>query len=276
MSDVSIRLKRLFNNGRCLDIAIDHGFFGEVSFLTGIEDMKNAVDTLVTAAPDAIQLTIGQAKLLQDNPNRNKPALVLRTDVANVYGKVIPDHLFSILLGDPVLQAVRLDAAIVVVNLLDLPGRPELKDACIRNIMTLKAQCEHYGMPLMVEPLVMKDASAGGYTSDGELEKILPLVRQAVELGADVIKADPTDNAADYHHVVKVCGDIPVLVRGGGRVSDEELLSRTAEVLKQGAAGIVYGRNIIAHPKPAKITKALMSMLHEKTSVSEALKIISA
>ena len=276
MSDVSIRLKRLFNNGRCLDIAIDHGFFGEVSFLTGIEDMKNAVDTLITAAPDAIQLTIGQAKLLQDNPNRNKPTLVLRTDVANVYGKVIPDHLFSILLGDPVLQAVRLDAAIVVVNLLDLPGRPELKDACIRNIMTLKAQCEHYGMPLMVEPLVMKDASAGGYTSDGELEKILALVRQAVELGADVIKADPTDNAADYHHVVKVCGDIPVLVRGGGRVSDEELLSRTAEVLKQGAAGIVYGRNIIAHPKPAKITKALMSMLHDKTSVSEALKIISA
>ena len=276
MSDVSIRLKRLFNNGRCLDIAIDHGFFGEVSFLTGIEDMKSAVDTLVTATPDAIQLTIGQAKLLQDNPNRNKPALVLRTDVANVYGKIIPDHLFSILLGDPVLQAVRLDAAIVVVNLLDLPGRPELKDACIRNIMTLKAQCEHYGMPLMVEPLVMKDASAGGYTSDGELEKILPLVRQAVELGADVIKADPTDNSADYHHVVKVCGDIPVLVRGGGRVSDEELLSRTAEVLKQGAAGIVYGRNIIAHPKPAKITKALMSMLHNKTSVSEALKIISA
>lgn len=276
MSDVSIRLKRLFNNGRCLDIAIDHGFFGEVSFLTGIEDMKNAVDTLITAAPDAIQLTIGQAKLLQDNPNRSKPALVLRTDVANVYGKVIPDHLFSILLGDPVLQAVRLDAAIVVVNLLDLPGRPELKDACIRNIMTLKAQCEHYGMPLMVEPLVMKDASAGGYTSDGELEKILPLVRQAVELGADVIKADPTDNAADYHQVVKVCGDTPVLVRGGGRVSDEELLNRTAEVLKQGAAGIVYGRNIIAHPKPAKITKALMSMLHDKTSVSEALKIISA
>mgnify|MGYP000323174969 FL=1 len=276
MSDVSIRLKRLFNNGRCLDIAIDHGFFGEVSFLTGIEDMKNAVDTLITAAPDAIQLTIGQAKLLQDNPNRNKPALVLRTDVANVYGKVIPDHLFSILLGDPVLQAVRLDAAIVVVNLLDLPGRPELKDACIRNIMTLKAQCEHYGIPLMVEPLVMKDASAGGYTSDGDLDKILSLVRQAVELGADVIKADPTDNAADYHHVVKVCGDIPVLVRGGGRVSDEELLSRTAEVLKQGAAGIVYGRNIIAHPKPAKITKALMSMLHDKTSVSEALKIISA
>jgi fructose-bisphosphate aldolase, class I len=90
--------------------------------------------------------------------------------------------------------------------------------------MTLKAQCEHYGMPLMVEPLVMKDASTGGYTSDGELEKVVPLVRQAIELGADVIKADPTDIAADYHHVIQTAGSVPVLVRGGGRVSDEELV----------------------------------------------------
>jgi DhnA family fructose-bisphosphate aldolase class Ia len=276
MSDVSIRLKRLFNNGRCFDIAVDHGFFGEATFLAGIENMSAAVDTLIGAAPDAIQLTIGQAKLLQNHPNPHKPALVLRTDVANVYGKVIPDHLFSILLEDPVLQAVRLDAAIVVVNLLDLPGRPELRDTCIKNVMKLKAQCEHYGMPLMVEPLVMKDATAGGYTSDGKLEKVVALVRQAIELGADVIKADPTDIAADYHHVIQTAGSVPVLVRGGGRVSDEELLNRTAEVLKQGAAGIVYGRNIIAHPKPVKMTQALMSMLHKGTSAAEALKMVNS
>ena len=55
----------------------------------------------------------------------------------------------------------------------------------------------------MVEPLVMKDSSAGGYTSDGALEKVVPLVRQAIELVADVIKADPTDSAADYHHVIQ-------------------------------------------------------------------------
>ena len=67
-----------------------------------------------------------------------------------------------------------------------------------------------------------------------------------------------------------------MLVRGGGRVSDEELLNRTAEVLKQGAAGIVYGRNIIAHPKPAKMTQALMAMLHKGTSAQDALKIVSA
>lgn len=272
MSDTAIRLSRLFDKGRCLDIAIDHGFFGESAFLSGIEDLNAAVKTLVDASPDAIQLTIGQARLLQEVDSPRRPALVLRTDVANVYGKVLPSHMFSLLISDPVLTAVRLDAAIVVVNLFDLPERPEVKEACIKNIQTLRAQCDHYNMPLMVEPLVMKDAVTGGYASDGEVEKIVPLVRQAVELGADVIKADPTDNPSDYKSVIQIAGRVPVLVRGGGRVSDEILLARTFEVLKMGAAGIVYGRNIIQHPSPAKMTKALMAMLHENATVQSAME----
>ena len=66
MSDSAARMSRLFNpnSGRCLDIAVDHGFFGEAAFLPGIEDLRSAVDTLVAAAPDAIQLTVGQARLL--------------------------------------------------------------------------------------------------------------------------------------------------------------------------------------------------------------------
>jgi len=274
MSDASIRLSRLFNKGRCLDIAVDHGFFGEGSFLAGIEDMDAAIKTLVNAAPDAIQLTIGQARKLQNIDQNNRPSLVLRTDVANIYGKKLPDHMFSISIEDPVLTAVRLDAAIVVVNLLDLPSRPEMLEACIRNIVKLRAQCDHYGMPLMVEPLVMKETNGGGYASDGAPEKVLPLVRQAVELGADVIKADPTDDPKDYVHVIKIAGDIPVLVRGGGRVPDEELLNRTQEVLNMGAAGIVYGRNIIQHATPDKMTRALMSMLHEGATVQSALAIL--
>jgi len=274
MSDASIRLSRLFNKGRCLDIAVDHGFFGEGSFLAGIEDMDAAIKTLVNAAPDAIQLTIGQARKLQNVDQKDRPSLVLRTDVANIYGKKLPDHMFSISIEEPVLTAVRLDAAIVVVNLLDLPSRPEMLEACIRNIVKLRAQCDHYGMPLMVEPLVMKETNGGGYASDGAPEKVIPLVRQAVELGADVIKADPTDDPKDYVHVIKTAGDIPVLVRGGGRVPDEELLNRTQEVLNMGAAGIVYGRNIIQHATPDKMTRALMSMLHEGASVQSALAIL--
>ena len=78
---VQPRLNRLFaKTGRCFDVAVDHGFFNEGAFLGGIEDLAKAVKTIADAGPDAIQLTVGQARLLQDLPGPRKPALVLRTE----------------------------------------------------------------------------------------------------------------------------------------------------------------------------------------------------
>jgi DhnA family fructose-bisphosphate aldolase class Ia len=271
------RLNRLFNasSKRCFDVAVDHGFFNQPGFLQGIEDMRQVVATLVDAGPDAIQLTVGQARHLQAIPGKQKPALVLRTDTANVYGQELPATAFSLMIEETMLQAVRLDAACVCVNLFQIPGAPDVTAQCIENILKLKPQADYYGMPMMVEPLVFQpNAIAGGYMVDGDLTKILHLVRQAVELGADVIKADPTDDVAQYHKVIETASGIPVLVRGGGRVSDKEILVRTEGLLQQGAAGIVYGRNVIQHPNPRGITQALMAMVHRHATVDEALKLI--
>lgn len=271
------RLNRLFHprSRRCFDVAVDHGFFNERSFLSGIENLERAIKTLVSAAPDAIQLTVGQATLLQSLPGRYKPSLVLRTDVANVYGRELPKHLFSRMIENAVEQAIRLDATCVVVNLFQIPGAPEVTDQCIQNICKLKPKCDRYSMPLMIEPLVFRpNQEAGGYMVDGDLEKILPLVRQAVELGADIIKADPTDDVSVYHRVVEIAGRIPVLVRGGGKAPDQEILSRTERLMKQGTAGIVYGRNIIQHHDPAGMTKALMAIVHEGATAADAGNLI--
>ncbi len=267
------RLNRLFNSrsNRCFDVAVDHGFFNERGFLQGIENLEQAVKTIVAAAPDAIQLTIGQAHYLQSLPGKAKPALVLRTDVANVYGTQLPRSLFSRMIENPVEQGLRLDATCVVVNLFRIPGEPEVTDQCIQNILRIKPECDRMAMPLMIEPLVFQpNTKAGGYMVDGDLDKILPLVRQAVELGADIIKADPTDDVTLYHRVVEIAGRIPVLVRGGGKAADAEILQRTETLIQQGAAGIVYGRNIIQHANPAGMTRALMAIVHEGATALQA------
>ena len=271
------RLKRIFNakSNRCFDVAVDHGFFNQPGFLQGIEFMPKVIQTLVDAAPDAIQLTVGQARHLQSIPGRHKPSLVLRTDVANIYGKELPSTRFSLMIEETMLQAVRFDAACVCVNLFQIPGAPEVHQQCVENILRLKPEADYYGMPMMIEPLVFQpNAQAGGYMVNGDVVQIMHLVRQAVELGADIIKADPTDDVSQYHQVVETAGGIPVLVRGGGRVSDREILERTQGLLKQGVAGIVYGRNIIQHPNPKGITRALMAMVHDGASVDEALSLI--
>jgi DhnA family fructose-bisphosphate aldolase class Ia len=242
---------------------------GEASMLAGIEDMAKAIDVLVDAKPDAIQLSVGQADLLQRHPGRDKPALVLRTDTPNIYAAEAPEDAWSFVIDDPVGHAVRLDAACVVINLLDVPGQDGLRRDCLEGISRLAAECDRVGMPLMVEPLAF-EAGAGGYAGSGDIDRIMGLVRQAVELGADIIKADPTDDLSEYHRVTTVAR-VPLLLRGGGRVSDQEILERTKTVLDQGAAGIVYGRNVIQHDNPAAMTAALMSVVHDGATPAEAL-----
>ena len=273
---IKYRTNRLFNtSGNCLDVAIDHGFFNEVAFLKSIENMEKAIQTIVDAQPDAIQLTVGQAEILQRIPGKEKPALVLRTDVANCYGTEYPDYLYSYVIDGAVEQAIALDASCVVVNLLMLPNQPELHQQCVANIARLKPVCDRYGMPLMVEPLVMQpNSDKGGYMVDGDINKIMPLVRQAKELGADIIKADPCNDVTEYHRIIEVAADKPVLPRGGGRAPDDEILKRTYTLMKQGARGIVYGRNIIQHESPPKMTKALMAIVHDEATPEKAMSIL--
>ncbi len=274
---VTPRLNRLFAaDGKCLNVAMDHGFFNEGTLLTGLEDIAAAVKAAAAAGPDVIQLTVGQARHLQAIPGPAKPALALRTDVANCYNPRLPAVLFSEMIAEPVARALALDAACVVVNLLQLRDQPELHRQCVANICALKPDCEQLGMPLMVEPLVMQpNEQAGGYMIDGDVEKIIPLVRQAVELGADVIKADPCDDLDQYGRVVETAGGIPVLVRGGGKVDDAELLARTHSVMAAGARGIVYGRNIVQHESPPGIVAALMAIVHRGLAPEAAAELIS-
>jgi DhnA family fructose-bisphosphate aldolase class Ia len=265
------RLNRLFNpeSGRSLSIAVDHGTPGEADLLEGIEDMDAVIDALVEAEPDALLLTPGQAALLQSRVGRTKPSLVMRVDTGNVFGREIPDRPASWMYPDSVEIAVRLDAACVIVNLQDSPGQASLRETCVQNIMALRSQCDRAGMPLMVEPVPMAPNTAG-YDVHRDAERLRGLVRQATELGADVIKCDPLPDAADFARVVRAAR-VPVLVRGGGRITDEELMGITQTVLDAGALGLVYGRNVIQHDNPAGMTRALSALVHERVSADEAL-----
>lgn len=271
-----VRLNRMFGeSGKCLDVAIDHGVFNEYSFLEGLEDVERVVEQLIEAGPNAIQTNYGQSDILQKNPLKNKPALVMRVDVGNPYNAETHRVMFSALQNErePILEALRMDAACVVCNLLLLPDEPDLHHLSIKNISLLRSECEKYGMPLMIEPLVMKGNDArGGYQVNGDKKLIIPLVRQARELGADIIKADPTDHVEDYHEVVEAAR-CPVLVRGGGKADLKEIFQKSYDFLQQGTQGLVYGRNIYQHPNPSKIVKAFMAMIHQNATPDQAWEI---
>jgi DhnA family fructose-bisphosphate aldolase class Ia len=68
--------------------------------------------------------------------------------------------------------------------------------------------------------------------------------RMAAELGADLIKTEYTGDPASMHTVVNSC-PVPILVLGGSRTgSDEDVLVFVRSIVKSGAAGVFFGRNV--------------------------------
>jgi class I fructose-bisphosphate aldolase len=269
------RMNRMFTNGGCLDVAIDHGVCNEPGFMNGLEDIGGVVDQLVAARPDALQMNYGQADLLQARTDKDKPALVMRLDMGNPYNDQRHRVMWSQLQNaeEPIIGALEMDAAAVVVNLFMLPDEPDLFHQCVANIAKARQACTKYGMPLMVEPLVMLPNDVrGGYQVDGDADKIVTLVRLAAEMGADVIKADPTCDPKDFHRVIEAAR-CPVLVRGGGKEDLKTVLMKSAALIAQGAQGMVYGRNIYQHDNPRQVVAALMAMIHKNASGEEAWDI---
>ncbi|TIR62922.1 MAG: aldolase, partial [Mesorhizobium sp.] len=75
-----------------------------------------------------------------------------------------------------------------------------------------------------------------------------------------------------FHKVVETAR-VPVLVRGGGREDLKIVLSKSAAMLKAGAKGLVYGRNVYQHANPKAVVSALMALIHNEASGEEAWDI---
>ena len=251
----------LADDGRLVSVALDHGVFGSAGIVEGLGSLAHRVAETVQAGPDAIQLNLGSAERLRGAFEGSPVRLVARLDVTNAYQAGPGARLYSLVVGRAIERAAAIGVAAVVVNLLDSDSDTDLRRDCITIVNALRAEASVAGVTLMVEPLVLSDEGVIRYAVNGDVTRIAPLVRQACELGADIIKADPTDRLDEFGAVVEAAG-VPVLARGGGRVDDAELLDRTTALLAAGASGVVYGRNVFQHPQPAEITGRLMSVVH--------------
>ena len=273
---LSKQAEKMFHptSGRCINIAMDLGVFGARSFSNGIEDLPSALATISAAVPDVIQVNPGGFRSLKDAGLADTQIVALRLDVTNVYEARVVEKAWDSAHPNTLADAEHPAVGCVVLNLLELDNNAALQEQCISNIQEIGALARARGISLMVEPLVMTTNPEGGSSSVSDPEKIATLVRQAVELGADIIKVDPVEPMERFSEVVEIAHPIPVLVRGGGKVTTRELLERTKTAVEVGAKGVVYGRNVVQHPDPASLIAALQAIVHENKSVDEALALV--
>ena len=110
--------------------------------------------------------------------------------------------------------------------------------------------------------------------NDHEYSVVAHAARIGAELGADIVKTVYTGDVESFRQVIKSC-PVPIVVAGGAQMNnDKEVLRLAEDTMKAGAAGLSFGRNVFQHSKPELISKALASVVHARTSASDAFKIL--
>jgi len=96
-------------------------------------------------------------------------------------------------------------------------------------------------------------------------------VRLCAELGADIVKTNWPGDEDAFGKLVRAVNGVPVVLAGGSRVEDAELLRRMECAMQAGAIGCSVGRNIFMHRSPAAITRALSRVIRDRWSARKAL-----
>jgi class I fructose-bisphosphate aldolase len=245
-------------NGTLMLLPIDQGLeHGPVDFF----DNPHALDTdwvlrlAVAGNFSGIAYHIGLAEKYQQ-PYAGRVPLVLK-----INGKTnIPpdDEAFSPLTSS-VEDAVRLGADAVGYTLY--VGSPR-QDDDLRQCNEVRQDCERNGMPL----IVWSYPRGSAVKAKGGLEGLYAIdyaARVACEVGADIVKLnlpvyDAAKSAAEpkpynsmqfsdiegLSKVVKSAGRTLVLVSGGSKESDDDMLHKARVAMEAGCVGLIFGRNM--------------------------------
>jgi putative autoinducer-2 (AI-2) aldolase len=245
------RLSRIMKGGKCLMLAVDHGYFQGPT--TGLRNLGKTVEPLLPYA-DALMITRGALRNWIP-PETDKP-IVLRVSG----GQSILKELSNEGITNAIDDCIRINASAITCSVY-IGGEHEKES--IANLAQLVNLGERYGIPVLAVTAVGKDMVRDA--------RYLGLAsRICVEIGAHMIKTYYCD---DFAEVVEACGNAPVFIAGGKKQPEIDALKMASDAVKAGASGVDMGRNIFQSDNPVGMIKATRAIVHEGKSVDEAFKI---
>jgi fructose-bisphosphate aldolase, class I len=194
--------------------------------------------------------------------------------------EIPPDDAAFSPLNASVRDAVRLGAD--AVGYTCYVGSPS-QDKDFIQFSSVRCDAERYGMPVIMwaYPRGKYMEQKGGRDSFYAVDYA---ARVAQELGADVVKVNvPKVNAATQgdspkpynelkpstkemlEHVVASAGQTLVIISGGAKKTDDDLIDTVRTCLEAGVAGFIFGRNIWQRPFPEalQISERMSHMMIE-------------
>ncbi len=130
--------------------------------------------------------------------------------------------------------------------------------------------CDYWGMPLVA----MMYPRGRNIPNQHDPTVVALAARAGAELGADIVKTNYTGDPESFKDVVRGC-PVPVVIAGGPKTNtDREFLEMIYGAINAGAAGAAAGRNVFQADDPTRMTRAIAAIVHDGTSVDDALKLL--
>jgi DhnA family fructose-bisphosphate aldolase class Ia len=255
MNGKAVRLSRIFNQTthRTVIVPLDDILLSGPE--GGLRNVEGKLQQVVLGEADAVMGFYGlfarSADLLKDTPCiMNLTASTTRQS-----------HTRKVLIGS-VEQAIAMgmDGVAVHVNVSS-----KYESEMLKTLADVSRDCVRFGMPLMalMYPRTEKENNEDENYYDllrDEPEKYAELVRHsvriAVELGADIIKTQYTGSIESFNTVVESASGVPIVMAGGPRISDKEILQKAYDVTKAGCAGVCIGRNVFNNERGKEVIQA--------------------
>src|SRR5438445_5494960 len=260
----SMRLKRVIDSvGVSVICALDHGMTAP-TFLEPLSDIEQRTREAVTGGANVIMMSKGMIRLAIDAFSPTTSLALLLSASANP-GEARPE----VIQIAEVEEAARLGAdAVVLFTALGGDSEPGM----IRILAEVGRESMRLGVPLIAEAeFPTTYASVEELTQRYGFEYLRRSVRLCAELGADIVKTNWPGDEDSFGRLVQAVNGIPVVLAGGSRVEDAELLRRMESAMQAGAIGCSVGRNIFMHRSPEAITRALSRVIRERWPARKAL-----
>jgi len=259
-----MRLKRVIDSvGVSVICALDHGMTAP-TFLEPLSDIEQRTREAVTGGANVIMMSKGMIRLAIDAFSPTTSLALLLSASANP-GEARPE----VIQIAEVEEAARLGAdAVVLFTALGGDSEPGM----IRILAEVGRESMRLGVPLIAEAeFPTTYASVEELTQRYGFEYLRRSVRLCAELGADIVKTNWPGDEDAFGRLVNAVKGIPMVLAGGSRVEDAELLRRMECAMQAGAIGCSVGRNIFMHRSPEAITRALSRVIRDRWPARKAL-----
>jgi DhnA family fructose-bisphosphate aldolase class Ia len=259
----AMRLKRVIDPaGVSIICALDHGMTSP-TFLEPLADIATRAAETVAGGANVIMMSKGMIRVAE-------PAFSPTTSLA----------LLLSASGDPggdrpeIVQIAEVEEALVlgadaVVLFTALGGDTE--PGMIDILANVGRESAALGMPFIAEAeFPTTYATVEELKQQYGFEYLRRNVRLCAELGADIVKTNWPGDPDSFGKLVEAANGIPVVLAGGSRLEDDELLGRMQVAVEAGAIGCSVGRNIFMHTSPEAITRALARVIRERWTADKA------